>query len=110
MRLTQLLPLALAGAFATPALAQTVDLQLLREITDAKVLSAAGAEIGVIEDVLINESGTPLAVTVEVDDDFVDLDGEDDRVFLLDQLIMQGGNYISGLTPAEVQALPPYDD
>ena len=110
MRLTQLLPLALAGALATPALAQTVDLQLLREITNAKVLSAGGAEIGVIEDVLINESGTPLAVTVEVDDDFADLDGEDDRVFLLDDLIMQGGNYISGLTPAEVQALPPYDD
>ena len=110
MRPIQLLPLALAGAIATPALAQQTDLQLLREITDASLLALTGAEVGEIGDVLIDESGRPVAVTVEVDDDFVDLDGDEDRVFLLDQLIMQGGNYISGLTPAEIQALPPYDD
>jgi hypothetical protein len=110
MRLIQLLPLALAGAIAAPALAQTVQLQLLREITDAKLISAGGVEIGEIEDVLIDESGKPVAVTVEVRDDFVDIDGDEDRVFLLDGLIMQGGNYVSNLTPVEVQALPPYDD
>jgi hypothetical protein len=110
MRLVPLLPLALAGAIAAPALAQTVELQLLREITDARVMSATGVEIGAIEDVLIDEGGVPVAVTVEVDDDFVDIDGDEDRVFLLDGLIMQGGNYVSNLTPAEVQALPPYDD
>ena len=114
MRFKPLLPLvltgALAGALAGPAFAQTTQIQLLRNITDARVMSAAGPEIGEIEDVLIDESGRPIAVTVEVDDDFVDIDGDEDRVFLLDQLIMQGGNYVSSLTPDEVQALPPYDD
>jgi hypothetical protein len=109
MRLTKLLPLALAGAIAAPALAQQVDLQLLREITDAKLLAAGGVELGEIGDVLIDESGRPVAVTVEVDDDFVELD-EQGRVFLLDQLAYQNGSYVTILTPAEVGALPPYDD
>ena len=108
MRLTQLLPLALAGAIATPALAQQVELQLLREITDAKLLAATGAAVGEIEKVLIDESGRPVAVTVEVDDDFVDL-GEQDRVFLLEHMTYQNGNYVTSLTPAEIEALPADD-
>jgi hypothetical protein len=110
MRLTRLLPLALAGVIAAPALAQQTQLQLLREITDFRLLAPTGADIGEIEDVLVDESGRPVAVTVEVDDDFADIDGEEDRVFLLDQLGWQNGNYVTTLTPAEVQALPPYDD
>jgi hypothetical protein len=109
MRLSQLIPLALVGAIATPALAQTIDLQLLREITDARLLAATGSEIGEIQDVLIDETGRPVAVAIEIDDDFVDLD-EEVRVFLLEQLSYQNGNYVTILTPAEVEALPPYDD
>lgn len=109
MRLSPLLPLALAGAIAAPALAQQIDLQLLREITDARVFASNGAEVGEIEDVLIDESGRPAAVAVEVDDDFIDLDDED-RVFLLDQLSWQNGNYVTSLTAPEVEALPAYDD
>jgi hypothetical protein len=109
MRPIQLLPLAIAAAIAAPALAQQTDLQLLREITDARLLAPTGAEIGEIGDVLINESGRPVAVAVEVDDDFVDLDDEV-RVFLLDQLSYQDGNYVTILTPAEIGALPPYAD
>ena len=109
MRLTRLLPLALAGAIAAPALAQQTELQVLRKITDFRLLAPTGVEIGEVENVLVDESGRPVAVTVEVDDDFVDLDGDEDRVFLLDQLGWQNGNYVSTLTPAEIQALPPYD-
>ena len=109
MRPTKLLPLALACAIAAPALAQIVDVQLLRDITDAKLLATNGVEIGEIEDVLIDESGAPIAITVEVDDDFVDLDQEE-RVFLLDQLLYQAGNYVTALTPAEIETLPPYGD
>ena len=59
MRLTHLLPLALAGAIAAPALAQQADLQLLREIGDLKLMAATGAELGEIDDVLVDESGRP---------------------------------------------------
>lgn len=117
MRLTQFLPLALAGAIAAPALspalapalAQSTDLQLLREITDAMLLAPTGAELGQIGDVLIDESGRPVAVAVEVDDAYVELD-EQGRVFLLEDLIYRDGNYLTSLTPAEIEALPPYDD
>ena len=109
MRLTKLLPLALAGAIAAPALAQQVELQLLREITDARLVAADGTEIGELNDVLVNESGRPVAVTIEIDDDFIDLD-EEERVFLFDHLIWQNGNYTTNLTVAEIEALPHYDD
>jgi hypothetical protein len=109
MRLNHFLPLVVAGAIAGPALAQQTTLEVLRDITQARVLAPTGAEIGEIDDVLVNESGTPVAVSVEVDDDFLELDGQE-RVFLLDRLVWQGGNYVTDLTPAEIGTLPRHDD
>ncbi len=108
MRLTQILPIALAGALAAPAIAQQTNLEVLRDITEAEIFAADGAEIGEIDDVLVDGSGRPVAVTVEIDDDFLDLDHEE-RVFLLDQLVWQDGRYVTNLTPAEIETLPEHD-
>src|SRR5690625_7981235 len=76
MRVIQMMiPLALAGAVALPASAQT-DFKSLRAINDIDVVSQDGERIGEIEDVLIDETGTPVAVTVDLGQSFRDIGAE----------------------------------
>jgi len=109
MRLIQMIiPLALAGAVALPASAQT-DFKSLREINDIDVVAANGERVGEVEEVLIDQSGTPVAVSVDLDSGFLDLD-DDDVIFAIDQLSFENGRFVTSLTEAEVEALPRYDD
>src|SRR5690625_4979458 len=109
MRVIQMMiPLALAGAMALPASAQT-DFQSLREINDIDVVSQDGEQIGEIEDVLIDETGKPVAVAVDLDTGFLDL-GDDDVIVSIDDLTYENGRYITNLTADQVEALPRYDD
>lgn len=109
MRVIQMMvPLTLAGAVALPASAQT-DAQSLREINDIDVVSQDGERIGEIEDVLIDETGKPVAVAVDIGRNFLDI-GDKDAIFTMDQLSFENGRYVTGLTSAEIEALPRYND
>ena len=110
MRLTPVFTLAIAGLAAAPVLAQTLlDVGSLRELNDAEIIGANGDEIGEIEDVLVDATGRPVAVTVEMDEGFLG-QGEEEIVFSFDQLTWEDGNYSTALTEAEIEALPRYDD
>jgi len=78
------------------------------DIDDMDVMNADGEEIGEIEEVLLDASGQPVAVSVEVDD-FL---GIDDRevVFGLDQLQLTGDDFVTSVDRATVEALPEWDD
>jgi hypothetical protein len=109
MRTTMLVSLALAGGIAVQALAQSQpDLQVLRKLDDAKVVAPDGTELGAIEQVLLDDTGTPVALGVDVRDEY--LETGDGRVFLLDDLGWQDGNYVSSLTAAAIEGLPAYDE
>jgi hypothetical protein len=109
MRTTTLVLLTLAGGIAGQALAQShPDLQVLRKLDDAKVVAPDGTEIGAIEEVLLDDTGTPVALGVDVRDEFIE--SGDGRVFLLDDLGWQNGNYVSTLTAAAIEGLPGYDE
>lgn len=110
MRLTSILALAAAGAIAMPAAAQTVlDVDSLREINDAELVTADGQRVGEIEDVLVDQAGNPVAITVEIREGFLNLD-EDEVVFALDQLTWQDGDYVTSFGASEIEGLPRYDD
>jgi len=109
MRVIQMMiPLALAGAVALPASAQT-DFKSLREINDIDVVSQDGERIGEIEDVLIDETGTPVAVTVDIGQNFLDI-GDEDAIFMIDQLSLENGRYVTGMTTEEIEGLPRHND
>src|SRR5699024_7965062 len=91
-RLTPIIPLALAGALAVPAAAQTVDTNSLREISDIDLVSSDGERIGEVEDALIDASGMPVAVSVEINDGFLNL-GDEDVILMVDQLTFENGQY-----------------
>jgi len=78
------------------------------DIDDMELMNADGEEIGEIEEVLLDASGQPVAVSVEVDD-FL---GIDDRevVFGLDQLQLTGDDFVTSVDRATVEALPEWDD
>lgn len=110
MRTTPLLTLAIAGLAAAPALAQTLlDVGSLRALDDAEVIGANGDEIGEIEEVLVDATGRPVAVSIDVDDGFLGL-GDEEIVFSFEQLTWENGAYRTALTEAEIEALPRYDD
>lgn len=110
MRTKPILTLAIAALAAGPALAQTLlDIGALRELDDAEIIGANGNEIGEIEEVLVDATGRPVAVTVEMDEGFLGL-GDEEIVFSFDQLTWENGNYRTALTEDEIGALPRYDD
>lgn len=80
----------------------------LRKMDDLDVVTAGGEEIGEIEEVLMDASGQPVAVAVEVDD-FLDIDDED-RIFRLDQLRFENGRFVTDLSESQIGSLPIWDD
>ncbi|RYH01224.1 PRC-barrel domain containing protein [Salipiger sp. IMCC34102] len=94
---------------ATAASAQSADLSGYMEADDIKVVDAAGERIGEVETVLINASGMPAALVVEVDDGFLDL-GDREVVVEMDALTWDNGQYTTAMTPEEMENLPVWDD
>jgi hypothetical protein len=78
------------------------------DIEDMDLRSAAGEHIGEVEEVLLDASGQPVAVSVEIDD----FQGIDDRevVFRLDQLELVDGHLVTSADKATIEALPVWDD
>jgi len=75
---------------------------------DMDVVTAEGEEIGEIEDVLMDASGQPVAVAVEVDD-LLDIDDEE-RIIRLDQLRLDDDRFVTDLSKSQIESLPIWDD
>jgi len=75
---------------------------------DMDVVTAEGEEIGAIEDVLMDASGQPVAVAVEVDD-LLDIDDEE-RIIRLDQLRLDDDRFVTDLSKSQIESLPIWDD
>ena len=78
------------------------------DLEDMDLKTAAGEEIGEVEEVLMDGSGQPVALAIEVDE-LLDLDDEE-RVFQLDQLRLDGDDLVTDLSASEVEALPAWDE
>jgi hypothetical protein len=77
-------------------------------IDDMDVMSADGARVGEIEEILVDAPGQPVAVTVEVDDL---LDGDDEeRMVRLDQLRLDDDLFATDLSKRQIESLPVWDD
>jgi uncharacterized protein YrrD len=78
------------------------------DLEDKDLKSADGEEIGEVEEVLLDTSGQPVAVSVEVGG-FLGV-GEREVVFGLDQLQLTGDDLVTSADQATVEALPEWDD
>ncbi len=106
---TILARVAALGLLAGPAFAQSVvDVSSLRSIDDVDVHNAAGEEFGEVEEVLIDQAGTPVAVVIELGG--VLGIGDEDVVVPFSAMTWQNGVYVTTLTEADIEALPRYDD
>ena len=107
--MTRTLP-ALALALTMPAVlsAQTImDVNTLEEIEDVDVLTATGEDLGEVEAVLVNESGSPVAIVVEFGG-FLGI-GDSERVIPFDRVVWQDGNYVIDITEEDAELLPEWD-
>ena len=78
------------------------------DLEDMDLENAEGEEIGEVEEVLMDGTGQPVALAIEIDD-LLDLDDED-RVFRLDQVRLDGDDLVTDLSNSEIEALPVWDD
>lgn len=86
-----------------PALNQTVG-----QLDDMIVIGADGKKIGEVEEVLMDSSGQPVAVAVEVERD-VGI-GDKEVIIVLEQLRSDGRNLTTTLSNAQLGALPVWKD
>ncbi len=86
-----------------PALNQTVG-----QLDDMIVIGADGKKIGEVEEVLMDSSGQPVAVAVEVERD-VGI-GDKEVIIVLEQLRSDGRNLTTNLSNAQLGALPVWKD
>jgi hypothetical protein len=77
-------------------------------IDDMDVMTADGERIGEIEEVLMDASGQPVAVAVEVDD-LLDVDDEE-RIVRLDRLRLDDDRFATDLSKGQIESLPVWDD
>lgn len=110
MMLTRLtIPVLAALALPVAAPAQTIiDATALRDIEEIDIVTADGEDLGEVENVLVDATGTPVAVSVEVGG-FLGV-GDDDRIIPMDRLTYQDGNYLITITREEVETLPEWED
>jgi hypothetical protein len=78
------------------------------DLEDMDLKTAEGEEIGEVDEVLMDGTGQPVAVAIEIDD-LLDLDDED-RVFRLDQVRLDGDDLVTDLSNSEIETLPVWDD
>ncbi|EKE44197.1 hypothetical protein OCGS_1713 [Oceaniovalibus guishaninsula JLT2003] len=100
---------AMFAPLAGMAFAQTADISSYTELDDVRVIGSDGQRIGEIEEVLIDSTGMPAALVVEVEDGFLDL-GDKEVVITMDALTWENGHYTTTMTPDEMNALPVWDD
>ena len=125
----QRLPWIIAGAAvisAPVALAQTLDPANLRELDDDETMTYQGRsveqlddmdvlrdgqKIGEIDEVLADAAGQIVAVVIEFDDGFLDLDDRE-VILAIDQLQFEDDPRAATVTlgNAELEALPEWDD
>ena len=86
------------GAMMVTTFNLTVD-----DLDDMDIVGANGDEIGEVDDVLMNASGEIVAVSAEVGG-FLGI-GDTEGVFPLDQLTLQGDEFVTSLTKEQVEAL-----
>ena len=78
------------------------------DLEDMDLKTAEGEEIGEVDEVLMDGTGQPVALAIETDD-LLDLDDED-RVFRLDQVRLDGDDLVTELSNSEIETLPVWDD
>jgi uncharacterized protein YrrD len=78
------------------------------DIEDMDLKSADGDEIGEVEEVLIDASGQPIAVAVEVGG-FLGI-GERDVVLGLDQVQLMDDDLVTSADKATIEGLPDWQD
>lgn len=77
-------------------------------IDDMDVHGTNGEKIGEVDEVLVDASGQPVAVSVEVGG-FLGI-GEQEVIMALDQLRLDGQRLVTSLTKQQIEALPRWDD
>lgn len=88
---------------AVPPFGLSVD-----EVEDMDIANTAGEKIAEVEEVLEDGAGQIVAVATDVEDDI--LDDDDDRVIGLDELQLKDNRFTTGLTQAQIEATPRWDD
>ena len=78
------------------------------DIGDMDLKNQAGDEIGEVEEVLVDGSGQPVAVAVEVGG-FLSM-GEHEAVVGLDQLTVMDDHFVTSLDKDAIEALPHWQD
>ena len=78
------------------------------DLEDMDLKSAAGEDIGEVEEVLLDAGGQPAAVSVEVGG-FLGM-GEREVVLGLDQLELMDDHLVTSADKATIEALPDWDD
>jgi hypothetical protein len=78
------------------------------KLDDMSIAGPAGEEIGEIDEVLVDASGKPTAVSAEVGG-FLGI-GDKNVVIGLDRLRLDGERLVTDLTKEQIEALPAYDD
>ncbi|MFP7675708.1 PRC-barrel domain-containing protein [Marivita sp. S0852] len=102
----RLIAAALALPLAGAAIAQTSQ---YTEVDDIDVVGANGQLVGEIETILIDGSGMPAAMVVEVDDGFLDI-GDTEVIVPMDALTWDNGRYTTTMTSEDMETLPVWDD
>ena len=65
-------------------------------------------KIGEVEEILVDDSGSPVAAVIEAGG-FLDI-GDEDIVVSLDELTFENGDYTTSMTEEELEELPTWDD
>lgn len=77
------------------------------KMDDMNVVNAAGEKIGEIDEVLMDGSGKPVAVTVEVGG-FLGIGGRE-VIVTFEQLQLQGDRFLVNMTKQQLETLPKWD-
>ena len=91
-----------------PANTKDRDETYLMSVDDLDVVNADGDVIGEIEDVLIDQTGRPVAFVIEVGG-FLDI-GDSDAQVPIDALTFADGVFVSKMTEEQLENLPEWND
>jgi hypothetical protein len=108
-----------AGSPVTPDISGLLELEdmpiarlgaTVQEVEDMDVVGPDGAEIGEVEEILVDASGMVVALTVEVGG-FLGI-GESEAVVMIDQLGLAAdrNSLVASLTREQIELLPEWDD
>lgn len=78
------------------------------QLDDLDIYTSDGVELGELEDVYADAQGDPVAASTDVGG-FLEI-GDKDVLLMLDQMTLDGEVLVVGMTAAQVEALPEWDD